>query len=93
MQERIIKLCKEKGFPMKKKDIDFLIRRIEQELLECKEDVVKKDYEHLKEELIDVLIQTVQAISAIGGNVEELFNTKMNKNFKRKWDVEEVESR
>lgn len=85
-QEEVINLCKEKGFPLEKEDTGFLLARIQIELAECFEaHHQEKNEEHLKEELIDVLIQTIQAVSALDGNVEELFNIKMNINKDREW--------
>ena len=86
-QEEVMRLAKEKGFPMQKSNKNFLIQRIEVELEEVKH---YKNDENLKEEIIDVIIQSIQLLSVMGGDLEEEFKKKMEINFKRNWKLDSL---
>lgn len=78
--ELVQKLIRAKGFPCRRGDMDFLLNRIGLELQEAKDET---DLYFIKQELIDVLIQTIHALLATGLsplNITELFDRKMKIN-------------
>ena len=83
--EEVIKLAKAKGFPHQMKDMDFLLRRIEDETKEAKIELGRLNYNNLRKELTDTLIQVIQALAVIDTDVEGAFKETMKKNWKREW--------
>ena len=82
-QQEVTRLAKEKGFPLGKGNSKFLTNRILKEILELYD--TEPNSSEYAEELTDVLIQTIQAITASGYDLEEQFKKKMAVNFKREW--------
>jgi len=74
---RVMNLAKKKGFPTEGKDILILLGRISVELGEAMDAYFKKKDNELKEELVDVLIQTLQALGTMNVDIDFLFNNKM----------------
>ena len=95
--DEVRRLCIDKGFPQTPKDINFLLHRIRIELGEAFNELEKslslrdrdKYINTLKEELTDVFIQTIQALGALGADIDEEFRAKMDKNWKRNWKKHE----
>ena len=79
-KDRVMKLAKSKGFPTEGKDILILMGRINVELGEAMDSYFKKKDDELKEELVDVLIQTLQALGAMNVDIDKLFDIKMGLN-------------
>ena len=77
------RLALEKNFPLSKESLSFLLERIGVEFGEALDAFHSYDMENLSEELIDVLIQTLQALSVLGCDVEQEFKCKMMKNYGR----------
>lgn len=82
-QDEVMKLAKAKGFPRGRHDIGFLTRRIHTEVWEVLNATGRED---IIEECVDVIIQSIQAIAALGGDVQKEFRKKMDKNWKREWN-------
>ena len=82
-QQEVTRLAKEKGFPIGKGDFLFLRTRIFEEMYEVSR--ATPNSSEYAEELTDVLIQTIQALTAAGYDLEEEFKKKMAVNFKREW--------
>lgn len=84
--KEVLKLAKEKGFPHThtKENSDFLLQRIQEEINEARGNWW--DNEQYQEELIDVLIQTLQALAVIDSDIDTAFRKKMDENWKRNWN-------
>lgn len=87
-----IKFCKSKGLPVEKKDLPSLIHRIREELneVDIELDLVMKleaNTDKLQEELVDVLLQTIQALAVIDIDVESAVLKKIKTNEKREWKI------
>ncbi len=82
LQEEILALAKAKGFPLKPSDQKFLIKRILSEVEELKSEKLP---EKIAEEAIDILVQSVQLVLALGLDPNEIYRQKMDKNWHRKW--------
>lgn len=81
-----LEFCEKKGLPIEIVDLPFLIGRIQSELDEVKEAFTKEHYVgHLQEELVDVLLQTMQALAVINPDVELAIKRKVSTNQSRKW--------
>ena len=82
---QVMKLAKAKGFPHQMKDMDFLLRRIEDETKEAKIELGRLNYSNLRKELIDTLIQVLQALAVMDMDIEGAFKETMRENWKREW--------
>ena len=79
-----IEFCKSKGLPIGKFDLAFVISRIEIEVQETIEAFSQSD-ERVQEELVDVLLQTIQALAIIDPDIESAIKRKIEINKKRVW--------
>ena len=78
------KFCIEKGLPISKQSLDFLIDRIVDEWREL---VTAKTLKQKREEAVDVLLQSIQVLIALDADIEKEVKKKMNKNNKREFKI------
>ena len=81
-----IEFCQSKGLPVEKIDLIFLIERIQKEAQEAREAHREGNMEHVQEELVDVLLQTIQALAVIDPDLESAIKKKIIINRDRTWE-------
>jgi len=88
-----IEFCKKKGLPVEMKHIIFLTGRVVIEANEALVEVNKiggfTTKEKLQEELVDVFLQTIQALYVIDSDIESAIKKKQEINNKRTWNSKE----
>lgn len=92
IQQEIYNLALANSLPVGKQEADEIISRIQKELDEVRDANSKnRSADKVSEETVDVLIQSVQLIAALGGNVSHSYRQKMDKNWERHWNKNEAE--
>lgn len=87
LADEVQAIATEKGFPLSKSETVFLIDRIGKEFEELnRADENNESPDRLAEEAIDVLVQCVQLILALGLSPEDVYRRKMDKNWQRNWE-------
>ena len=77
---QVIRFARQKRLPTENKSIHLLLTRISIELGEAQDAYMKGNSKQLKQELIDVLIQTLQALGAMSVDVDKEFQKTMAAN-------------
>lgn len=86
IQEEVLAFVAEKGLPLSPESKEFLISRISSEVQELQVAVHNNESpERIAEEAIDILVQAVQLVLALGVNPDQAYRNKMDKNWSRNW--------